>query len=44
MFNDIQGHYAISIHAPRIGSDDFYIVTIIKVINFNPRSPYRERQ
>ena len=33
----------ISIHAPLTGSDDTWIATTHKAINFNPRSPHRER-
>ena len=34
----------ISIHAPLTGSDDTWIATTHKAINFNPRSPHRERR
>ena len=34
---------AISIHAPRVGSDFFYQRATVSAINFNPRSPCGER-
>ena len=36
--------YAISIHAPRVGSDRPYVGTPAKTTHFNPRSPCGERQ
>ena len=35
---------AISIHAPRTGSDAAYAVYLPKKGHFNPRSPHGERQ
>ncbi len=40
---EFQAAFNISIHAPLTGSDDAWIATTHKAINFNPRSPHRER-
>ena len=34
----------ISIHAPLTGSDILILINKFKTYNFNPRSPYGERQ
>ena len=34
----------ISIHAPRVGSDDKHLIELFSLGNFNPRSPCGERQ
>ena len=39
-----QAHISISIHAPLTGSDFIAHKKILLKINFNPRSPHRERQ
>ena len=33
----------ISIHAPRMGSDMLWLVIILLIADFNPRSPHGER-
>ena len=38
-----QRKLAISIHAPRVGSDDLHAVVLHHQLNFNPRSPCGER-
>ena len=35
---------AISIHAPRTGSDDFVDALLMQCGDFNPRSPHGERR
>ena len=34
----------ISIHAPRMGSDEWRVIVKLMHRNFNPRSPHGERQ
>ena len=41
--NDLQSIRAISIHAPRTGSDMRIFVMALRLRNFNPRSPHGER-
>ena len=36
-------YQTISIHAPRGGSDYFYVCTLFVAYDFNPRSPWGER-
>ena len=43
MANYFTNEKFISIHAPRIGSDDRGNAFVNVSSNFNPRSPYRER-
>ena len=40
----VRPNWDISIHAPRMGSDDFVEHIVTRLGHFNPRSPYGERQ
>ena len=43
MMSTRRSAFAISIHAPRTGSDGRFVAAIYEFVDFNPRSPHGER-